>query len=112
MHNATRLTIVKLVHTVIWLFYNVVIFYLLYAVITDRIDHWVWICIGLILLEVIVLLIFRVVCPITIIARRYTTSTADNFDIYLPLWLARYNKQIYSVIVIISLVILAVRLLT
>jgi hypothetical protein len=29
-------------------------------------------------------------------AARYTDDRADNFDIYLPLWLARYNKHVFG----------------
>jgi hypothetical protein len=35
-------------------------------------------------------------CPLTDVARRYTDERTDNFDIYLPLWLARYNKAIFG----------------
>lgn len=35
-------------------------------------------------------------CPLTDVARRYTDDRADNFDIYLPLWLARHNKVIFG----------------
>jgi len=101
---------IKIIHTVIWLFFNVVIFYLLYAVIANQIDEWIWICIGLITLEGLTLLLFKSICPITVIARRYSNSTKDNFDIYLPNWLARYNKAIYSGIVALAILILAYRL--
>ena len=94
----------------IWLFFNVVIFYLLYAVIANKIDKWIWICIGLIVLEGIILIIFKKVCPVTLIARKYSDSSKDNFDIYLPNWLARYNKEIYSIIVLIAIAILIYRL--
>jgi hypothetical protein len=100
------LSFIRLVHTLIWLFFNVVISYLYYAVIVGDIDKWVWIGIGLILLEGVVLLIFKKTCPITIIARKYTNSAKANFDIYLPEWLARNNKLIYSTLFIIVLVIL------
>jgi hypothetical protein len=90
----------------------VVIFYLVYAVIVDKIDKWVWICIGLILLEGLVLLVFNLFCPITVLARKYSDSPKENFDIYLPNWLAKYNKLIYTTIVLIALVILAYRLAT
>jgi len=109
--NNLKLTLVKTVHTLIWLFFNVVIFYLLYAVIVDKIDKWVWICIGLIVLEGIILLIFKKICPVTLIARKYSNSAKDNFDIYLPNWLARYNKEIYTVIVLIAIAILIYRLI-
>jgi hypothetical protein len=30
------------------------------------------------------------------LAARYTTDRQDNFDIFLPVWLARYNKTIFG----------------
>lgn len=109
--NANRkLTIVKVVHTLIWIGFNVVIFYLLYAVIADRIDRWVWICLGLILLEALILIAFKNVCPLTIIARNYSGSGKANFDIFLPNWLAKYNKEIYTGIVFVAIIILIYRL--
>ncbi|MFD2512260.1 hypothetical protein ACFSRY_00155 [Pontibacter locisalis] len=104
------LVLIKVVHTLIWVFFNIVIFYLLYAVVTNKIDKWVWICLGLILLEGLILLVFKNMCPITVVARKYSASTRDNFDIYLPNWLARYNKQIYTTIVVISVLILIYKL--
>jgi hypothetical protein len=111
MTNTAKLNIIKLVHTIIWVFFNAVIFYLYYAAITNKIDIRVWICIGLILLEGSVLLIFKMFCPITVIARKYSNSTKDNFDIFLPNWLAKYNKLIYTSLFIIVLIILGVQLL-
>jgi len=108
----TKLNFIKTIHTLIWLFFNVVIFYLLYAVVADKIDKWVWISIGCIFLEGIVLIVFKRMCPVTLIARRYSVSTRDNFDIFLPAWLARNNKLIYSIIVAISLLLLIYRLAT
>ncbi|MCB0542668.1 MAG: hypothetical protein R2791_05540 [Saprospiraceae bacterium] len=110
MRHHPNLTLIKIIHTVIWLFYNVVIFYLLYAVIANKIDVWVWICLGLIALEGLILLVFKNICPVTIWARKYSDSERDNFDIYLPNWLAKYNKAIYTAIVLIAVVILCYRL--
>lgn len=105
-----KLLFIKSVHTVIWLFFNVVIFYLLYAAITDKIDMWVWACISLVLLEGLVLLTFKMFCPLTIIARKYSDSTKENFDIFLPNWLAKYNKLIYTAIFCIAVIIVVYRL--
>lgn len=91
--------------------FNVVIFYLLYAVIVNRIDLWVWICLGFIFLEGLVLLVFKSICPITLVARNFSDSKAHNFDIYLPNWLAKNNKMIYSGIVILALLILGIQLI-
>jgi hypothetical protein len=87
-----------------------VIIYLLYAVIVDKIDKWIWIGLGLFLLEGIVLLVFKMKCPLTVIARRYSDSTKENFDIYLPNWLAKYNKLIYTSILLIVIATLIYRL--
>ena len=104
-----RLTLIKLIHTLVWVFFNVVIFYLFYAVAAGKIDKWVWVCLGLIAFEMLILLMFKMMCPLTVIARKYSDSKKDNFDIYLPNWLARYNKLIYSIIVGIILIILFFR---
>ena len=98
MTPRNKLVAIKLLHTAVWVFFNVVIFYLLYAVLVDRLDMWAWISLALIGAECAVLLLFRMACPLTIVARRYSDSQLPNFDIYLPLWLARYNKLIYGII--------------
>ncbi|SFE88714.1 hypothetical protein SAMN05518672_111171 [Chitinophaga sp. CF118] len=106
----SKLTIIKIIHTVIWFFFNVVIFYLFYAVISNKIDKLVWIGVGIILIEGCILLIFKNKCPLTIIARRYSNSTKDNFDIFLPNWLAKYNKLIYTIIFILIVILLIYRI--
>ena len=105
-----KLILVKAVHTAIWIFFNIVIFYLLYAAVTNNVDKWVWICIGLILVEGLVLLIFKSICPVTLIARKYSNSQKDNFDIFLPNWLAKYNKLIYTTFFIGIMLILVFQL--
>ena len=67
-----------------------------YAVIVNQIDKLVWMGVALILMEGIVLLMFKKVCPLTILARQYSASTQANFDIYLPNWVAKQNKLIYT----------------
>jgi protein-S-isoprenylcysteine O-methyltransferase Ste14 len=42
---------------------------------------------------------WRPVCLLTDLAARYTAERAANSDIYLPLWLARYNKPIFGAFV-------------
>lgn len=109
MSDREKLIAIKLLHTAVWLFMNVAIFYLLYAVITDRIDRWAWVALAIIGLECLVLLLFRMACPLTLVARRYSNSTKANFDIFLPECLARYNKLIYGLVLAGILVGLAWR---
>ena len=107
----TKLMLIKIIHTLVWVFFNFVIFYMLYAVIIDKLDNWLWMGYALIIIEGITLLIYKFFCPLTILARRYSDSTKDNFDIYLPNWLAKHNKTIYTGIMIIILIITIYRLL-
>lgn len=107
MRNDPRLVAIKLLHTGIWVFFNIVILYMLFAALTDRIDGWFWCAVAAVAIEIIVLAVFRLSCPLTLMARRYSGSTRANFDIYLPEWLARYNKTIYSIILVaIALIVL------
>jgi len=110
MKKINNLLLIKSIHTLIWVFYNVVIFYLLYAVIINKIDLWIWICIGLVVLEGLVLVAFKMFCPLTVMARKYSNSTKDNFDIFLPNWLAKYNKLIYTSIFGLAILILIYRM--
>lgn len=109
MTSSQKLTIIKLVHTLIWLFFVLTIFYVVYSGITNQITPLTWICIGLVIGEGVILLIFKMFCPLTLMARKYSDSTRDNFDIYLPNWLARYNKEIFTVIYLIGLILVLFR---
>lgn len=111
MKNETKLILIKTLHTVVWLFFNVVLFYMAYAVMVNKIDKWIWIGIGLIVLEGVVLMIFNKMCPLTIVARKYSDSTKNNFDIYLPNWLAKWNKLIYTTLFVLIICGLIYRLL-
>lgn len=109
MNNQSKLVLVKIIHTIIWLFFNVVIFYMLYAVIVNKIDRWLWIGYVLFVLEGIALLACRFFCPLTILARKYSDSTKENFDIYIPEWLAKYNKRIYTSLLVVIMLITVYR---
>ena len=112
MRPALSLMLIKIIHTLVWLFFNAVLIYLFFAIVRNKIDKWIWIGLGSFVLEGILLLIFKNTCPLTIIARRYSNSAKDNFDIYLPNWLAKYNKIIYSALLLVIILLLIYRLAT
>lgn len=93
-----RLFLIKLLHTLIWVFFVVTIGYIVYAGLANKIDSLVWYAIGLVVLEGIVLLLNKGSCPLTPWAVRHTDARDDNFDIFLPRWLARHNKLIFTCI--------------
>ncbi|HEY5687276.1 MAG TPA: hypothetical protein VIS27_03120 [Yeosuana sp.] len=109
MKKENKLLVIKLIHTLIWAFFVFVIFYILYSGITNSVNAFTWIGIGLIIGEGLVLLVFKMFCPLTIIARNYSNSQKDNFDIFLPNWLAKHNKLIFTSVFIIALIIVVAR---
>tara|TARA_R110002167_G_scaffold147028_1_gene338987 strand:+ start:2800 stop:3147 length:348 start_codon:yes stop_codon:yes gene_type:complete len=109
MNPSEKLLAIKSVHTLIWLFFVIVIFYILYSGIFNKINFYTWIAIGLVIVEGIVLVIFKMFCPLTLMARKYSDSKKDNFDIFLPNWLAKYNKIIFTIIYLIGVIIVLFR---
>lgn len=93
--NRSALLAVKIAHTFVWA---------VFAGCILAIPCFAWrgdlrvatILIAVVMLEVATLLVNRFRCPLTGVAARYTEDRRDNFDIFLPLWLARYNKQIFG----------------
>lgn len=99
---------IKFIHTIIWVIMASAIFYTVYAGITNTFNNLLYISIGLILLETLTLAINRWSCPLTPIAKNYTKDRKDNFDIYLPEWLARHNKTIFTALFLIGLILVII----
>ena len=89
------LRLIKLIHTLIWLVFACAIVAIPVFAMRNELQTAWWL-IGFVLLEVLVLLANRMRCPLTDVAGRYTSARDDNFDIYLPRWLARHNKLIFG----------------
>ena len=111
MNQQKKLLAIKLIHTLIWAFFVFVIFYILYSGITNRINTFTWIGIGLIIGEGFVLLVFKLFCPLTLLARKYSDSQKENFDIFLPNWLAKHNKLIFTSIFIVGLILVVAKII-
>lgn len=105
----TKLLLIKLLHTAIWAVLGSVVFYILWSGISGHISMYSWWAVVIILIEGVVLLRFKGSCPLTGIARRYTNATNDNFDIFLPELLARYNKHIFTTLYLAGLLLMVLR---
>ena len=102
MRATTALVLVKLAHTAAWALFAGAIVALPFAAHQGRFGLAMALA-GLVTFEVAVLAVNRWACPLTAVAGRYTSDRRDNFDIFLPLWLARYNKQIFGMLFLIGL---------
>jgi hypothetical protein len=104
------LTAIKLFHTVIWAVLAGCILALPITGLMHRFD-WAVALTVLVLVECAVLVLNRGRCPLSDLAARFANERADNFDIYLPKWLARHNKTIFGTLFVVNgLVVLWCRL--
>jgi hypothetical protein len=106
--SAATLRTVKVVHTIAWAFFAG-------AIVALPVAAWrgemriAAILIAIVMVEVVILVANGWRCPLTGVAARYTDDRRDNFDIYLPLWLARHNKLIFGLLFVAGLLYTAVR---
>ncbi len=102
------LRFVKLLHTVIWAFFVACIVAIPVFTFLARL-RLAALFVGIVGVEVAVLLVNRMTCPLTHVAARYTSDRRANFDIYLPEWLARHNKMIFGTLYFAATILLLVR---
>ena len=112
MSNPTKLLLIKTLHTAVWMFFVTVIFYILYCGLTNKISGLTGVAIGLVVVEGGVLLVFKRHCPLTLLARKYSYSSRDNFDIFLPNWLARYNQVIFTSLYLFAVLVVGYRIIS
>jgi len=112
MEAKTRLILLKLLHTAIWSFYVVIIVYTVFAAIIGRLDFYFLTAVCLVVLEGIILLINGWQCPLTRIAEKYSDEVSLGFDLYIPKWLAKHNKTIFTTLFSAGIIIATYRILT
>lgn len=101
-HTAARLRWVKTIHTLAWAFFAGSIVALWISAAVGRFGLAL-VFAAIVLVEVIILAFNGMRCPLTAIAARYTPDRQPNFDIYLPEWLARWNKEIFGTLYFLGL---------
>lgn len=90
-----KLWAIKSLHTVIWAIFATCILVIPFFAWAGMYRHVFWLT-SIIVVEILILALNGWQCPLTGIAARYTDDRHDNFDIYLPAWLARHNKLIFG----------------
>lgn len=98
-YRSFALTAIKAAHTLIWALFGGCIVAIPLASWRGEHRAAAWLA-AIVFMEVAVLGLNGMRCPLTGWAARFTTDRRDNFDIYLPLWLARYNKSIFGALYI------------
>lgn len=113
MHITPRVALraIRWIHTIVWAFFASAVLAIPVAAWQRRFALLLWLA-GIVFIEVVVLVVNQFRCPLTGVAARYTSERQPNFDIYLPTWLAKYNKEIFGSIFVAGLVLGLVRWLT
>lgn len=107
-----NMTLIKIVHTAIWLVMASAVFYVLYCGISGNLNKTLYVAISLIFFEIVVLLFNHWACPLTIIAKKIKPDWKDGDDIFLPKWLAVNNKMIFGTLFVMGIVLVIFRSLT
>lgn len=108
MRPDVALRLVRLLHTVVWLLFVACIVAIPVCGHVGWYRESAWL-VGIVLVEVLVLACNNRQCPLTAVAARYTADRRDNFDIYLPVWVARYNKEIFGTLYVAGTLYVLVR---
>jgi hypothetical protein len=92
---------VKVLHTVVWAFFAGCILAIPALVVLSRF-RLALLVVAVVGVEVAVLVLNGMRCPLTDVAARYTGDRRANFDIYLPEWLARHNQRVFGTLYLAS----------
>ena len=101
-----KVIIVKSIHSVIFVFIVICLFYILYCAIARRYDWTLLTALGAIFLEGLILILNRWQCPLTNLAKKYGDGKGTVTDIFLPKWLVPHTFKIFTVIFAVELILL------
>ncbi|WP_293908063.1 hypothetical protein [Phenylobacterium sp.] len=107
-----RLTLVRGLHTAIYLVMAFATFVVLYAGATGAHGVWLWVATGLIGAESVVFAASGMRCPLTAVVARYDAGASGISDTFLPERLTRHTLQVFGPLVALGFGLLAVRWVT
>jgi len=104
MTQDVSLRAVKAIHTIVWAFFASCIMAIPILCLWRRYSQAA-ILVGIVFIEVLILAANGLRCPLTAVAAKYTDDRSDNFDIYLPEWVARHNKLIFGLLYLVGILL-------
>lgn len=97
------IVVIKSIHTLVWLMMTTAVWYIGYSVFRMEFDVLFYVSLTMIGVESMVIIFNSWKCPLTDVARKYSDDDEPNFDIYLPRIVAKFNKEIFSIILFVIL---------
>ena len=110
--HVSKLFFIKSVHTIIFFFMTICLFYILYCGITETYNWLLLFAIGAILLEGLALILNNWRCPMTTLAERLGAEKGSVTDMFLPKWMSRHIFRVSPILFAAELVLLVFRYLT
>ena len=110
MTDNQRLTLVRAVHTAIYVVMASACFVLLYAGVTGAHGRWLWLAAGLMAVEVGVFTANGMRCPLTAIADRNGATREGVADTFLPERMTRHTCHVFGPLILLATVLLVGRL--
>jgi hypothetical protein len=109
----TKIFLIKLGHSLIYLFMSCCLAYLFYAAVTATYDWRLVFAIGMIIIEIVALSLSGWRCPLSNWARQLGDETGNDLfsDYLLPDWAAKLTVPFCSLVFISALVLLAINYL-
>ncbi len=104
----TRLLLVRLLHTVIYLVMAASALLVLHAGISGQRGPWLWPALGLIVTESLIFAGFGLKCPLTAVVARLAGGAAVS-DTLMPERLTRHTFTVFGPIVVVGLGLLGLR---
>ena len=103
----SRISLVKTIHTAIFVFMLSCLFYLLYCALTRTYNSTLLVALAAISLEGVALLLNHGRCPLTTLAEKYGAEKGSVSDMFLPQWMGRHVFRVSLVLVPVEFILLA-----
>ena len=107
MTNAQRLSLVRGVHTAIYVVMASSVFTVVYAGLVGARGPWPIVALGLVGIEIAVFTTSGMKCPLTATAVKY--GAAPGADTFLPERLTRYTLAFFGPLIVVGLMLLLAR---
>ena len=107
--DSQRLTLIRVIHTAIYLVMAAATFVLIYAGVTGAQGVWLWVALTLLAVETVVYLGNGMRCPLTALAVRYGAENGYVFDTFLPERATRYTFNFFGTVMGVGLALLILR---
>jgi hypothetical protein len=109
MTNAQRLTLVRAVHTAIYLVMASAALVVLAAGITGARGPWLWVALALTAAESAVFAANGFKCPLTALAVKYGASMDGAWDTFFPERCTRHTFRVFGPVIVVGVALLVGR---